>query len=127
METMSGSVGQHDQGSVSSGDAGDAIEYAGSARESEQLSKQAVRILEQLLTLDAQYGRSIEQRDHKASEALTACTIALSRLAQQRSSEHRAGDSHRNGRPDDRDQATPILTNPAPRRAGPRIVSGAPI
>jgi hypothetical protein len=53
-------------------------------KESEQLSRQAGRILEQLITLDEHYHEMIKH-DESALEALAACTAALSKLAHVRS------------------------------------------
>jgi predicted outer membrane protein len=47
----------------------------------EQLSKQAGRILEQLVVLDEQYHDAIIQHDQSALDALSACAVVLSRLA----------------------------------------------
>jgi hypothetical protein len=50
----------------------------------EQLAKQAGRILEQLIVLDEQYREVIVKHDRSALEALSACTVALSKLARVR-------------------------------------------
>lgn len=53
--------------------------------DSEQLSRQVGRILEQLITLDEQYRDLIIKHDQSALEALSACTAALSKLTHLRS------------------------------------------
>lgn len=64
-----------------------------SGSDTEQLSRQAGRVLEQLIALDEQYRDLIVQHDQSAAEALTACTVALSKLAYVRSFQSRMNGS----------------------------------